>query len=329
MANDSIAAWSSRPGLDSLGVTSRDFLCPVMPVSSGPPPVIENTAIMQNGQLTLASVIKWPLISVVLGLVIHAIYPHHWPFRTTVIMLADALAVGAFIAVTLELFLSRQLIDHTASELSEKLVGARPARGSASRHWRHCAQNGFRQDQSSSRYVIRPTEDPSHVVVSITRRYRTWNHGKGPQRYSPKLAEESFHKPRFLSLDCFHGNSAYCHLDESQLKPELKRGSNSQSVTGTEVVLAPIGRDRFAEPFLVMWQMEITVPADYSDVIAFGHPTVGPFEIEMAGLPDGFEFVATEDPALSVTGNVWRYHRAFLPGQHLRVWWRPKTEPTS
>jgi hypothetical protein len=57
------------------------------------------------------------------GLILRLNYPETGWAHSTVHMLADALAVGSVIALTLEFFASRRLIDDAAKELSERLVG--------------------------------------------------------------------------------------------------------------------------------------------------------------------------------------------------------------
>jgi hypothetical protein len=285
---------------------------------------------MRTDRLTLAElwdIARWPGAVCLAGLFLHRVYPHHWYFASTVAMFADALAVGAVIAITLEAFLSHVLIQRTAESLSERLVGAGLPSDLQAVIGGIVHRTVIVQDQASARFAIRlDPADSARVIVAITRRYRVWNYSRGVTEYRPSLAEEHYHQPRFVSLECFRGTALYCHLQEHELVVEEKPGSHSKIVHGKSVLLNPVERDKSGDSFTVVWNMEITVPCDYSDVIAFGNPTVGCFEIELASKPDGFEFEATAEPTMSSAegGTIWRYHRAFLPEQHLRVWWRPK-----
>jgi hypothetical protein len=63
------------------------------------------------------------------------------------------------------------------------------------------------------------------------------------------------------------------------------------------------------------------MPRDYTHTLAFGTPTVTP-TIKVLR-QTGFSFYAAVDDSVEATQTTWRYHRAYLQGHHLRVWWRP------
>lgn len=76
----------------------------------------------------------------------------------------------------------------------------------------------------------------------------------------------------------------------------------------------------------VRWEYRMDMPADYSTVVAFGGLVVNP-ELEVVG-PNSLKLIASQDPEHFCThaenGALWGYGRAFVAGQHIRVWWRPK-----
>jgi hypothetical protein len=243
-------------------------------------------------------------------------------------MFGDALTVGAFIAITLELFVSQALIDHAAEELSDRLVGAGLPPDLQAIIGDIVHRTDLVHTRSAVSYDIREGSNPDEVIVRIRREYCVWNYSKATLRYEPTIADEGFHHPRFLSLECFHGDNLIAHLKETDFTVKTAPESHGVSVKGPAINLEPYKGPRHADykPATVIWTIQITVPADYSDVTAFNAATVGGFEIRRLNVPDGFEFDATRDDQMSFAsgGTTWRYHRAYLPKQHLRVWWRPK-----
>jgi hypothetical protein len=79
----------------------------------------------------------------------------------------------------------------------------------------------------------------------------------------------------------------------------------------------------------VRWQLCCVMPEYYSDVVAFGGVVINPL-IEFLGIPEEFEFYASaeEDCVHDPASQTWSYRRAFIGGQHVRVWWKPKTTAT-
>ena len=182
---------------------------------------------------------------------------------------------------------------------------------------------------SSVSYAIRedPT-NPARVILRVTRRYSVRNYGKATIPYAPIMAEESFHNPRFLSLELFYGENLISRMGETDFSIELAPESYGVSVKGPSINLEPYNVDSAADyrPALVVWKVELNVPNNYSDVTSFVFPTVGTFEIRKEAVPDNYDFDASRDAEMSFAdgGTLWRYHRAYLPKQHLRVWWRPQ-----
>jgi hypothetical protein len=75
---------------------------------------------------------------------------------------------------------------------------------------------------------------------------------------------------------------------------------------------------------LVRWAYQIEMHEYYSDVTAFGGLTVNPV-LELVDKPVNFDFWASEDNDCKRVGRIWAYERAFVAGQHVRAWWRPKS----
>lgn len=274
--------------------------------------------------------IVWGFVaSAVVGAVLHLISEviRNSAVAQFLAMLGDAFLVGSIVALLIDLFASRSLIDDTARELSEKLIGAGLPRGLQTVISDIVHGTSIVWDRASVRYDIKQhPQDTGKVIIHSEWQYRVTNYGKHPKEYQPRTGDERFHPVRFLSFDGVFGNEPY-HLGEDRLTVETWPGSGGPYVVGRKVTLPPYSPgDTDHKPYTVTWRVELILPSDYSEVIAFGAPTVGPFEIRKGDMPGDFEFHATVEDGTTVVaegGNIWRYNRAFLPGQHLRVWWRP------
>lgn len=246
-------------------------------------------------------------------------------------MLGDAFLVGGIVALSIELFVSRALIEDTARDLSAKLIGVGLPRDLQAVISDIVHETSFVWDEASIRYDIeRHPQDSQKVIVKSEWRYRVTNYAKHPKEYLPRIGDERFHPVRFLSFDGVFDNQPY-HIGEDKLTVERHPGSGGPYVLGQKVTLPPnsLGESEGGR-YSVTWRMELTLPSDYSEIIAFGLPTIGPFEVRKGSVPDGFEFHATVEgdgtTLVANEGNIWRYNRAFLRGQHIRVWWRPRAQ---
>ncbi|HKZ42314.1 MAG TPA: hypothetical protein VJ044_15225, partial [Candidatus Hodarchaeales archaeon] len=264
---------------------------------------------------------------VIIGVLISLFYPVSWWLSSIVRSFGEALAVGSVIVILLERFVSHRLIQETADELSGKLVGFRLPKDLQKKIGEIVQNTSFVCDHSSIRYDIR--KDPRNqkqVIVTIERRYRVKNYGRKQEKFRPTLSEEKFHNPQFLSLDCSYGNDQSYTFDNSKIKVHESPGSQIQNFKGTPVRLEPFQQGiSDYEPCIVTWKYSITTPCNYSDVIAFRWSTVSPFTISRGEIPEDFEFVPSrgEKTVGSEDGTVWHYNHPFLPGEHIRVWWRP------
>lgn len=326
--NSGVRPWEFRRVARPM---SKDFWFPVMTGSARSSLEVPTVALAHWTLNKTWSVVRWPLAGIVLGIALDLWYPTTWWLASAMHMLGDAIAVGSVIALTVELVLSKILIEATATELAQKLVGAGLPADLQAVIGNIVHRTDLVHDESSIRYRI--AVDPNkagYVSVIVTRRYRVVNYSKAAIQHKPTMGDERTHSPRFLSLECFVGDSLAYRLSEEDLAKTLETPRESRAVNayGNAVNLEPFDSADATtyRHCVVIWKMAMSMPEDYSDVIAFGHSTVGVFEIVKDDIPDGFEFDATRDENLSFAegGTVWRYRRAFLPKQHLRVWWRPR-----
>ena len=79
----------------------------------------------------------------------------------------------------------------------------------------------------------------------------------------------------------------------------------------------------------VRWEYVLEMPREYSDVTAFRGMTVNPV-LELDEKPETLEFEAAQG-GMHPHG-AWidvDIQRAFIAGQHVRVWWRPTRQCAS
>jgi len=280
-------------------------------------------------------VVRIPLLFLVLAVLLRVIYQDTWWAHAFFHMLLDAIAVGIVIGLTIELFFSGALIEHTSLQLSEKLVGMglpKDLQGVIGNIVHHTS---IVHQDSSVTFDIQPDPDnPELVLVTIEREYKTYNYGKTTEEYTPKLGDEHFHEPQFLSLDCIHGDVAY-HLSAEELSKRTTTGEESRSrdVKGDPINLDPYElRMGFEyQPCSVTWKLRKKMPKNYSEVVIFSAPTVGGFQVRKGPIHPTFEFEARRIEGHTVTvdgGNIWKYTCAFIPRQFIKVWWRPRQTTT-
>lgn len=188
----------------------------------------------------------------------------------------------------------------------------------------HKTKRVYREYRAAYRIVR--NEGSDLVAVYATLSYKVVNNGSGSEGYKPKLLEEGIYNPQLISLE--YGGKVF----NPTPKRDLKTGVVSWE-PDTEIKLAPSGATEAVDNLpnnkvcFVRWEYTLEMPQRYSAVIAVGGVTVNPM-VELLALPDGFEFNASQDEENACShaenGSTWEYKRAFVAGQHVRVWWRPR-----
>ncbi|HLM98408.1 MAG TPA: hypothetical protein VK335_03960 [Bryobacteraceae bacterium] len=252
-------------------------------------------------------------------------WPTNWCCQEFVKAIRDALMVAGVIGLCIELWSADVLVEHTADQLSEQLVGyglpkAAQAVIKSLVHTRRVYRN-YRVV-----YRIERPEGSDRVAVHETASYKVVNNGLGPENYKPKLFEEGTYKPELKSLE--YRGKRYTP------KPEINKrtGVVSWEPSCNEVPIAASGANEPIEGLSsdkvcdVRWEYRMEMPTDYSTVVAFAGVVVNPV-VEVSG-SETLELSASQDEEHACThaenGALWEYGRAFVAGQHTRVWWRPK-----
>lgn len=254
-------------------------------------------------------------------------YPESWPFGQNRLLpaLRDALMVAGIIGLAIETWSASVLVDHAAGELSERLVGYGLPR-TAQELVSSVVRTKLLLRDYRAVYRIDPHPiNANSVVVTTTLSYKVVNNGASSEAYAPMLAEERIYSPSVTLLEW--GDKVFTSAD--QLDRDESGGAitwkpkRSIHIAPSSPMMPPESLEP-AQLCYVRWVYSVEMPKLYSSVLVFAGLTVNPM-IEFAGADD-FDFEATTgDECNHPNGSgTWQYRRAFIPGQHVRVWWRPR-----
>lgn len=270
------------------------------------------------------------VLSIFLGVFLRIYYRECWYWHEQAWVLGDAFLVAGIIGCCIEAWSVSIMIDHAADELSSRLVGyGLPKAAQGLIHKLVLTKRVYRDYRVAYRIEKHPTID-GYVIVHSTASYTVVNNGGAPEPYRAFMAQEGMYKPEATHLE--YGEQAF---DSAKIKKTVAKTGVVSFVPPDECkefVLTPSDAGAAIESLtvdqkcFVRWQLWFVMPEYYSDVVAFGGVVVDP-TIELISLPENLKFDATEDNcAHEPDGQTWRYQRAFVEGQHVRVWWKPKTE---
>jgi hypothetical protein len=265
-----------------------------------------------------------PFIGILLIGIVLIGYPEDCRFGEFVRALRDALMIAGLIGICIELWSVSVLVDHATDRVSERLVGYGLPRAAQEliHDLVHKTKRVYRDYRAIYRIEPHP-KDADRVIVRTTLSYKVVNNGAGSESYSPSLAEEQMYNPRVSSLECAGKNYQEAELQRSVSETGVVTflGDRKVSITpsNASASIETLDTDQCC---IVRWEFTVEMREYYSSVIAFTGVTVNPV-VEVQG-SDGFEFSATmEDCAHAAGGHTWTYQRAFISGQHVRVWWKP------
>jgi hypothetical protein len=268
----------------------------------------------------------WRLLLPYAGMIIFgfilAFVSHVFSWHEIVMKLGDAFMIAGILAIGIELFSQNRLMQRVADELAGRLAG-----------------NGLpdllqQQIGDLTRVTLVRTdykkvyrfEEPrdGRVTICLTISFTVVNFGRKVEEYQPWVAEETFYKPRFLSLEyqLFRdtGNTRFS-FDEQQLKSrqEERVDTHALEVKGDAITI-PRWKDEPNTKCKVVIRYKVTMPEEYSDISSFSLPAIG-LTIELEELPKGFRFVAGSDAEHDPGSTTWTFNRSFINGQHVRTWW--------
>ncbi len=270
------------------------------------------------------------VVSFVIGVLLRSCYPEDWRFYETTRVLGDALIVAGIIGFCIELWSTSILIDHAAEQLSNRLVGYGLPKGAQKLISELVRTKKVYVDY---RVLYRIEKNPKREgYVNV---YSTWSCTVVNNGTSPESVPRTFHQEGVDSPKATHLQFCGRVFDNTQIKTEKSSKTGVVSFTPPDecegVTLRPSEAGTSVESLaddqkcFMRWQIACEMPEHYSDVVAFGAVVINPV-IELISKPEDLEFHASEDDcAHEQDGQSWRYKRAYVAGQHLRVWWKPKT----
>jgi hypothetical protein len=265
--------------------------------------------------------------SFALGVILLRFYPLEWNWSEQLRGLADAFLVAGIIGFLIEVWAASALIEHVSEELSSRLVGYGLPKA---------AQNlisslvktklVYRNYRKTFRFAYHP-EKQDHVLLSMTLSYTVLNNGHSPEDYAPWLAEEGMYSPKLVSVQY---RDQVLRLDDIPKETDDHKGVHWKPkkiipLVPSEAATA-IDDLKDNQRCDVRWDYSVEMRDYYSDVTSFGGVTINP-EFELLELPPNLEFLADINDCNRQDGSgIWRYQRAFIAGQHIRVWWKPLAE---
>jgi hypothetical protein len=273
-----------------------------------------------------------PFLGVLVGGIGLMWYAQGWPGRGLLLALGEALFVAGVVGLGIEMWSASALIEHTAEQLSLRLVGyGLPKAAQAVIHELvHKTKLVYRDYRKAYRIAECPGRQ-GFVTVRVRLSYNVVNNGQGPEYYLPTFAEERIYNPVVTSIEC--GKYAEAPVNGQE---DLRSGAvvftprnGSVRLVRSEAVAAmeTLAEDQVCR---VRWEYVLEMPREYSDVTAFRGMTVNPV-LELDEKPETLEFEAAhgEECIHMEHGSTWTYNRAFIAGQHVRVWWRPTRQCAS
>lgn len=250
------------------------------------------------------------------------IYPADCPWQEFIRALRDALMVAGVIGAFIDIWSASVLVGHAADQLSERLVGYGLPKSAQDKihalvHETKIVRRGYQ-----ATYRINPAAS-GYVTLGVRISFDAVNNGSSTEVYRPCLEDESIYDPRIQSLEfgdkiCVPGRTVN---DETKVVSWTPEYSFKLAPSRASDAIESLSENQKCR---VRWDYVLTMREDYTTVLAFSGLTVNPV-VEITDLPPGFEFHATRDECHHADGSsTWEYRRAFLPGQAVRVWWRPR-----
>jgi hypothetical protein len=264
-------------------------------------------------------------VLLVIGLAGRLTYPHHWIGAALADATFEAFAIAGVLGIVIELFSLKRLIVHVADELAGRLTGYGLPR-ELQALMSETLKTGLVLHNVVKTYRLVDRADGA-FDVEMTHEYEVINYGDELASYKPHLSEESIYDPRFCSLGYgpIGNENSY---DAAALRPltALNKNGRAMFVEGPNAIRLRPFRDSPHSPdkCRVFWRWVVMMPREYSDIIAFGLPAIG-VTVRLIEGPVGVVFFVGGPGVTAGSGDSnrhWVSRNAFLPSQHLRVWWR-------
>jgi hypothetical protein len=239
--------------------------------------------------------------------------------------LADALVIAAVLAFTVDIYLKDRVLREVSSDVSKYLVGYRLPEEVQNRI-RSLLQT--RWIERNCRIHLRLTEvpnTPGRVKVEITVSRDVENITTEEESFQDKFEYERHLPQRLLEMRCDSADTKA----QYQLNPDglVREKADEPGVMQAlaRVVRVPPVHESAGRYYQFRVRYEAEYPENYSDIVAFGRPTIGAiFEVECPAA-----FRVTVPPADISAPNRWEFRRLFLTGEHIRYRWERIPQPVA
>jgi hypothetical protein len=236
----------------------------------------------------------------------------------------DACIVAGILAVVIELFSAKRLIERVSHHLAGRLVGRHLPRALQETVSDLVVETGLVLHNYVKAYRFSEFGSEGHLGIEMTTSYEVLNYSDRSIDYAPHLAEEIFYDPHFLCLEYSVGSRAHA-FGQDVLMPLVQQDNDSRvkKVTGPKKLKIRPAKDSPDAPDTcrVLWRHTVRMPSEYSDVTAFGAPTIG-VSLRVDSKPEGLDFFAGGPGMEHVEGSsTWNSARSFITNQHVRAWW--------
>ncbi|HXR15929.1 MAG TPA: hypothetical protein VN777_06920 [Terriglobales bacterium] len=264
------------------------------------------------------------ICSFVVGCALTRWYPCSWPLQEIVRVLRDALIVAGVIGPMIEVWAASSLIEEATEELSSRLVGYGLPRDAQNLIYKLVHETKLVYRNYRKAYRLTESEKPGKVIVHVTLSYRVVNNGKRTETYAPSFAEEGMYNPVVIKLE-YRDKTVVPQMDEDEKTGVVSFMVNKKvkiAPSHATEALEQLTKEQYCD---VRWEYRIEMPNYYSDVTAFVGITVQP-TLEVLSSPSDLAFDAgnSDECAHAEGGSTWEYKRAFVAGQHIRAWWKPR-----
>ena len=262
------------------------------------------------------------LIGIILALVAEHLESLPKWFGTATASLGDALIVAGLLGLTVDHFLKKSLI----RDVGAIFIGwALPQE--VRNYIREVSQTDIVRKDLRVRYDLSKVGDT--VVARISMEWDVFNYGTSTKMYSSMLAIDLTDKPDDSQTTCnvTIGEKSLSWNAEKFEKDGLV-GRTGHVITWKSGpksfrLLPQNADDPGTKPACrVRWSYVQRMPVPYTDLVAIMAPTIG-VEIT-ARCPSDIEFICGDEPIHAKGSDQWSYHRLYMTGQSIRVWWRRK-----
>jgi hypothetical protein len=270
------------------------------------------------------------LIAILVGLLWtawHSLFPDYFFAESRLTTLADHLAIALVVAgvlgVTVDVYLKKALI----RDVGAIFIGwALPQE--VRNYIREVSQTTIVLRSFQAHYTL--TIDGNEVVVDVTYSWDVYNYSTGKKKYPSGLAEDRHERPEVEVIRCelTRGNKkqvwGYDQFKKGKKLLLAKRDAFEWKTPGIWLGAQDANDPNTRPACHVLWHSRLRLPQDYSTVISFAraalHVTV------TVTCPKGLVFGCDHaDDARDTSDGVsqWVHDRLFMPGQVLRVRWKP------